>query len=70
MSRFCFFRKQTTVQNLLFLENEKERNSTYNKIIHFSENNNITNFQPIGCEILNKIAKQLLKMLNKCILFL
>jgi len=29
----------------------------------------ITICKSVGCEILNKIAKQLLKILNKCILF-
>jgi len=35
--------------------------------MYFTENNNMS--IQIGWEILNQIAKQLLKRLNKCILF-
>jgi len=57
------------VKNLSFSENEKERNFAHKKkklrILQ-----KIIICQSVGCEMLNVIAEQLLKILNKCILFL
>jgi len=51
------------VQNF---QKTRKKGTPHTRKLRILENNNMS---IVRCEILNKIAKQLLKMLNKCILF-